>query len=44
MEFWTFYSYVLPAIIMVLGILAYFLHEWDLNRKIRKRGQQHPGE
>lgn len=44
MDFWTFYGYVLPAIIMAGGVVAYLLHEWDLDRKIRKRRQQHPGE
>ncbi|SFB63431.1 hypothetical protein SAMN03159496_06246 [Rhizobium sp. NFR07] len=43
MDFWTFYGYVLPAIIMVGAVFLYLLHEWDLDRKIRRR-QQHPGE
>jgi hypothetical protein len=44
MDFWTFYGVVLPAIIAILAVIAYFLHEWDLDRKIRKRNEQHPGE
>jgi hypothetical protein len=44
MDFWTFYGVVLPATIVVLAYIAMRLHEWDLDRKLRERRRQHPGE
>lgn len=44
MDFWTFYNYVLPATIVVMAYIAMRYHERDLDRKIRRRRQQHPGE
>ncbi|MET3588260.1 hypothetical protein ABID21_004395 [Pseudorhizobium tarimense] len=37
MDFWFFYSIVLPSIIVMLGYLALRLHEWDLDRKNKHR-------
>jgi hypothetical protein len=43
MDFWILYGIVLPAIILIVAYIAMRYHEWDLDRKIRRR-QQHPGE
>jgi hypothetical protein len=43
MDFWFFYSIVLPAGIVVLGFVAAQLHEWDLDRR-QKHKNRHPGE
>jgi uncharacterized membrane protein YciS (DUF1049 family) len=37
-----FVSFGMPAIIGILAYIAMRLHEWDLDRKIKRR--QHPGE
>jgi len=42
-DFWFYYSIVLPALIVVLGYIAYRLHEWDLDRRQRQK-HRHPGE
>jgi uncharacterized membrane protein YcjF (UPF0283 family) len=44
MDFWTFYGVVLPAFIIVMAGAIHLLHEWRMDRKIRKRQNQHPGE
>ncbi|WP_280114028.1 hypothetical protein [Neorhizobium vignae] len=41
MDFWFFYSVVLPAVIVLIGYIAVRLHEWDLDRKHKPR---QPGE
>ncbi|MGF9563286.1 hypothetical protein [Neorhizobium sp. JUb45] len=43
MDFWFFYSIVLPAGIVVLAFVAAQLHEWDLDRRQRRKNRQ-PGE
>jgi hypothetical protein len=41
MDFWFYYSVVLPAVIVLIGYIAVRLHEWDLDRKHKPR---QPGE
>lgn len=41
MDFWFYYSIVLPTIIVLMGYVALRLHEWDLDRKHKHRP---PGE
>lgn len=37
MDFWFYYSVVLPTIIVLIGYVALRLHEWDLDRKHKRR-------
>ncbi|CAN7455126.1 hypothetical protein [Neorhizobium sp. LjRoot104] len=41
MDFWFYYSVVLPAVIVLIAYIAMRLHEWDLDRRHKKR---QPGE
>jgi len=41
MDFWFYYSVVLPAAIVLIAYIAMRLHEWDLDRKRKPR---QPGE
>ncbi len=46
MDFWTFYNFGVPTIIAIVAYIAYRLHEWDLDRRIKRREARHhhPGE
>ncbi|WP_272955606.1 hypothetical protein [Affinirhizobium pseudoryzae] len=41
MDFWFYYSFVLPGVIVLIAYIGMRLHERDLDRKHR---QHQPGE